>query len=62
MSEITLELDKKMTETMNILMDHYNVKKPSDLIYKALLVLNVAAKNGGHILTKIEDKYTKIRI
>ncbi len=65
MSEITLELDKKATQSIKDLMKHYRVKSKAEIISKAIAVLKTAAyvdKANGEIFARKGNHETKILI
>jgi len=63
MTELTLELDFKASESIKELMSHYKVSSKAEVISKALAVLKIAAyvdKTQGELLARKGNHETKI--
>jgi hypothetical protein len=63
MTEITLELDSRASESMKELMDYYHVRSRAELISKAIAMLKLAAhihKTGGELYARKEQHETKL--
>lgn len=63
MTELTLQLDRKATQSIKDLMSHYHVKSGADVVKKALAVLQVAAevdKTHGKLIARKGDRETTI--
>lgn len=65
MTELTLQLDKKASESIFELMNYYRVGNTGDIITKALTLLKIAAhvdKTHGELFARKGDHETKIII
>ncbi|MDP4145621.1 MAG: hypothetical protein Q8936_14235 [Bacillota bacterium] len=63
MTELNLELDHKASQTMNDLMNFYNINNRADLISKAIYLLKIAAhidQTHGELFARKGDHETKI--
>lgn len=65
MTELTLELDSKTSQSIKELMGHYRIKNKAELISKALAILKVAAyvdSTQGELLARKGQHETRIVI
>lgn len=65
MTELTLELDSKTSQSIKELMGHYRIKNKAELISKALAILKVAAyvdSTHGELLARKGQHETRIVI
>lgn len=65
MTEITLELDREATQSIDELMCHFKVDNRAELISKAIAMLKVAAhvgKTGGSLYARKGNQETKLII
>ena len=63
MIEITLELDKRASESIKDLMKHYRVSSKAEIISKALAVLQIAShvdKTNGELFARKGGHETRI--
>lgn len=63
MTELTLELDQKATQSINELMQHYEVTSRAEIISKAIAMLKIAAyvgKTGGSLYARKGTKETEL--
>jgi len=63
MTELTLELDPKASESINDLMRYYKVNSRAELISKAIAVLKMAAlvsRTDGELIARKGSDETKI--
>lgn len=65
MTELTLELDSRASQSLHDLMKHYRIKSKADLISKAIAVLTLTAhidKTQGELFARKGNHETKIII
>lgn len=63
MTELTLELDQRASESLKDLMSHYRVGSKAEIISKALAVLQIAShvdKTKGELFARKGSHETKI--
>lgn len=63
MTEITLEVDQKASDSMNELMTHYKISSRAELITKAIAMLKVAAyvsQTGGALYARKGNQETQL--
>ena len=63
MTELTLEFDKKASQSIKELMAYYNVNNRADIISKAISVLKIAAhvkQTDGELIARKGTHETKI--
>lgn len=63
MSELTLQLDQKATDTINDLMRHYKSKNKASLISRAIMTLKLCAEidqTDGELIARKGGKETKL--
>ena len=65
MTEFTLELDNTASQSINDLMNYYNVSNRAELISKAIAVLKIAAyvsSTEGELFARKGNHETKILV
>jgi hypothetical protein len=65
MSELTLELDKRASDSIRELMSYYKVGTKAEIISKAIAILKIAChidKTHGELFARKGDHETKIII
>jgi len=63
MTELTLQLDKRASESLKELMSHYKVETKAEIISKALAILKIAChvdKTHGELFARKGNHETKI--
>lgn len=63
MTVLTLELDKRASDSLRDLMSHYKVSTKAEIISKAIAILKIAChidKTDGELLARKGDHETKI--
>ena len=65
MSEVTLQLDKEASKSIDDLMKYYNVRSRAELISKAIYMLKVAARVGtmeGELIARKNGEETVLKM
>ncbi len=65
MTELTLELDRKASESLDHLILHYGAKNKAEIISKALTILSIAAlidQTEGELIARKDGRETRLVI